>query len=61
MEMTDRQSFEPLVKALGKALTALFVFGGSVAFFVRFSFVVYFSREEFLHPIIRVWRQGFGS
>ena len=55
------QPFEPLARTLGKALAALFVFGGSVAFFIRFSAVVYFSREEFLHPIVRVWRQGFGS
>lgn len=54
-------AFEPLGRTLGKALAALFVFGGSLAFFVRFSFVVYLSREEFLHPIVRVWRQGLGS
>jgi hypothetical protein len=61
MSEIEGHPVEQLLRALGKALTALFVFGGALAFFVRFSAVVYFSRQEVLYPIVRVWRQGFGS
>lgn len=61
MSAEERWSFLQLLRVLTGAAGALFIFGGSLAYFVRMTAVVYFSHNS--APLNSLWNawQGLGG